>query len=112
MGEGGGTEGCLAAAGEAGPSLVFCEGGIMEITAEKVREEVRNRVAELTETDPSEVTDEADFMEDLGVDSLMAIELMVALDKEYKIDIPEEEFRQIKNVNQAVEVVMRHVKAA
>ncbi|GAB4109069.1 MAG: hypothetical protein Kow001_08480 [Acidobacteriota bacterium] len=84
----------------------------MEITAEKVREEVRNRVAELTETDPSEVTDEADFMEDLGVDSLMAIELMVALDKEYKIDIPEEEFRQIKNVNQAVEVVMRHVKAA
>ncbi len=84
----------------------------MEITAEMVREEVRNRVAELTETDPSEVTDEADFMEDLGVDSLMAIELMVALDKEYKIDIPEEEFRQIKNVNQAVEVVMRHVKAA
>lgn len=84
----------------------------MEITAEKVREEVRNRVAEMTETDPEEVTDEADFMENLGVDSLMAIELMVALDKEYKIDIPEEEFRQIRNVNQAVEVVMRHVAAS
>lgn len=84
----------------------------MEITAEIVREEVRKRVAELTENEPSEVTDDADFMDELGVDSLMAIELMVALDKEYKIDIPEDEFRQIKNVNQAVEVVMRHIEAA
>jgi len=82
------------------------------ITAERVREEVRTRVAELVEMDPSEVTDEADFIEALGVDSLMAIELMVALDKEYRIDIPEDEFRQIKNVNQAVDVVMKHVTAA
>jgi acyl carrier protein len=82
------------------------------ITAEKVREEVRNRVAELTEVDPSEISDTADFMDELGVDSLMAIELMVALDKEYKIDIPEDEFREIKNVDQAVEVVMKHLSAA
>ena len=82
------------------------------ITAERVREEVRNRVAELTEVDPSEISDTADFMDELGVDSLMAIELMVALDKEYKIDIPEDEFRQIKNVDQAVEVVMKHLSAA
>jgi len=82
------------------------------ITAEKVREEVRNRVAELTEVDPSEISDSADFMDELGVDSLMAIELMVALDKEYKIDIPEDEFREIKNVDQAVEVVMKHLSAA
>lgn len=82
-----------------------------EITAERVREEVRNRVAELTEMDPSEVSDTADFIEELGVDSLMAIELMVALDKEYKIDIPEEEFRQIGNVDQAVDVVMKHLPA-
>ncbi|MEJ2077686.1 MAG: acyl carrier protein [Acidobacteriota bacterium] len=82
-----------------------------EITAERVREEVRNRVAELTEMDPSEVSDTASFIEELGVDSLMAIELMVALDKEYKIDIPEEEFREIKNVDQAVDVVMKHLPA-
>lgn len=83
----------------------------MEITAEQVRQEVRERVAELTEMEPDEVTDSADFIEELGVDSLMAIELMVALDKEYKIDIPEEEFREIKNVGQAVEVVMKHLAA-
>lgn len=84
----------------------------MKITAEQVREEVRNRVAELTEMETSEVSDSADFVEELGVDSLMAIELMVALDKEYQIDIPEDEFRQIKNVTEAVDVVMKHLSAA
>ena len=78
-------------------------------TAEQVREEVRERVAELTELETEEVTDTASFMDELGVDSLMAIELMVALDKEFQIDIPEDEFREIKNVNEAVEVIMRHL---
>ena len=39
----------------------------------------------------------------------MAIEVMVALDKRYKIDIPESEFNQIKCVNDAVVTVMKHV---
>ena len=72
------------------------------ITSDQVRQEVRRRIAELTERTPDEITDTALFVEELGVDSLMAIELMVALDKEYKIDIPEERFRTIKNVNDAV----------
>ena len=43
------------------------------ITAEQVKEEVRKRVAELTEMDPAEVSDTASFIDELGVDSLMAI---------------------------------------
>lgn len=81
------------------------------INADQVRLEVRRRIAELTERGPDEITDTALFIEELGVDSLMAIELMVALDKEYKIDIPEERFRSIKNVNDAVSVVMEFVGA-
>ena len=79
------------------------------ITEELVREEVKRLIAELTERDPAEITDTALFVEDLGVDSLMAIEVMVALDKRYKIDIPEAEFNQIKNVNDSVTVVMKHI---
>ncbi len=79
------------------------------ITAEQVRQEVKRRIAELTERSPEEVTDTALFIEELGVDSLMAIELMVALDKEYRIDIPEDKFRTIKNVDDAVSVVMEHI---
>ena len=79
------------------------------VTSEKVREEVKRLIAELTEREPGEITDTALFVDDLGVDSLMAIEVMVALDKRYKIDIPEDEFNKIKNVDDAVDVVMQHL---
>jgi len=79
------------------------------VTEALVREEVKRLIAELTERDTGEITDTALFVDDLGVDSLMAIEVMVALDKRYKIDIPESEFNQIKNVNDAVTTVMKHV---
>lgn len=79
------------------------------VNSEKVREEVKRLIAELTEREPGEITDTALFVDDLGVDSLMAIEVMVSLDKRYKINIPEVEFNQIKNVNDAVEVVMQHL---
>jgi acyl carrier protein len=79
------------------------------VTEELVRVEVKRLIAELTERETSEITDTALFVDDLGVDSLMAIEVMVALDKRYKIDIPESEFNQIKNVNDAVNIVMKHV---
>lgn len=79
------------------------------LSEERVREEVRQRVADISEMDLEEVTDTALFAEDLGVDSLMAIELLVALDKEYGIDLPEEQFRQIRTLNEAVDVIMKQL---
>lgn len=84
--------------------------GQAQMTIEQIREEIRKRVAELTERDPSEISDTARFVEDLDIDSLMAIELMVTLDKEYKIDIAEEEFRNIKNVSEAVDIVVAYME--
>ena len=81
-------------------------------TADEIRREVRRLVAEITERSPEEVSDTALFMEDLGIDSLMAIEMLVAVDKKYRIQIPEEEFGKIKNVNDAVAIVERHIAAA
>ena len=48
---------------------------------------------------------------DLGIDSLMALEVMVSLSKKYQIEIPEEEFAPLENVNDAVDLVMEHVKS-
>ncbi len=83
-----------------------------QATAEDIRNEVRRLVAEITERDPGEISDTALFIEELGIDSLMAIEMMVAVDKKYKIEISEEEFGTIKNVNDAVECVQRHLAQA
>jgi len=82
-----------------------------QITADEIRKEVRRLVAEITERSPEEVSDSALFQEDLGIDSLMAIEMLVAVDKKYRIQVPEEEFAEIKNVNDAVTLVERHLAA-
>ena len=79
------------------------------ITAEHIRMEVKKLIAEVTEREPDEISDTALFADELGVDSLMAMEVMVAVDKKYKINIPEDEFATIKNVNDTVAVVQRHV---
>ena len=79
------------------------------VMAEQVRTEVKRLIAEVTEREPEEITDTALFADELGVDSLMAMEVMVAVDKKYKINIPEDEFATIKNVNDTVVVVLRHM---
>jgi acyl carrier protein len=83
-----------------------------QVTADAIRIEVRKLIAEITEREPEEVSDTAQFVEDLGIDSLMAIEMLVAVDKKYNIEISEEEFGKIKNVNDAVEAVQRHLAQA
>ena len=79
------------------------------VTAEQVRTEVKKLIAEVTEREPEEITDTALFADELGVDSLMAMEVMVAVDKKYKINIPEDEFATIKNVDDTVTVVLRYM---
>jgi acyl carrier protein len=81
------------------------------ITTDQIRAEIKRLIAEVTERTPEEVSDTAHFTDDLGVDSLMAMEVMVAVDKKYKINIPEEEFTKLQNVDQTVEVVERHLAA-
>jgi acyl carrier protein len=74
-------------------------------TTEEIRAEIKKLVARVTEREPDEVPDTAHYMEELGVDSLMAMEVMIAVDKKFKIDIPEEEFNKATNVNESVALV-------
>ena len=79
--------------------------------AEEIRTSVREFVAKITEREPEEISDTADFRDDLEIDSLMAMEMMVSVNKLYQIEILDDEFRAIKNVNDAVKVVQRHLAA-
>jgi acyl carrier protein len=78
-------------------------------TEEAIKNSVRQLVAEMTERPPSEISDTAHFVDDLEIDSLMSLEMMVAVNKRYKIQLFEEEFGAIANVNDAVMVVLRHL---
>ena len=68
-------------------------------------------MANVTEREPDEISDTAHYMDELGVDSLMAMEVMIAVDKKFKIDIPEEEFNQATNVNESVAMVEKWLAA-
>jgi acyl carrier protein len=78
-------------------------------TADEIRTHVKQMVAEIADVPADEVGDTTKFGDDLGLDSLRAMELMVAVDRKYRIKIPEKEFVDIQNVNQAVAAVQRHL---
>lgn len=80
-------------------------------TSDQIRAEIKRLIANVTEREPDEVPDTAHFMDELGVDSLMAMEVMIAIDKKFKIDIPEEDFNKATNVNESVAMVEQWLAA-
>ena len=54
------------------------------------------------------VTDDASFVEDLGADSLDTVELVMAFEEEFKLDIPDEEAEKMRTVGDAVRFVNEH----
>ena len=55
-----------------------------------------------------QVTNEASFIEDLGADSLDTVELVMALEEEFELEIPDEDAEKITNVQQAIDYIMSH----
>ncbi|MBX7553611.1 acyl carrier protein [Streptomyces sp. tea 10] len=70
------------------------------------KEELRTLVAEVLDVDVVAITDEARFVDDLEVDSLMALEVVVVLEKKYGIKLPESDLKQIVNLRSAYELLL------
>ncbi len=75
-----------------------------------VEKKVREIVAEQLGKDVSEVTTSASFIDDLGADSLDIVELVMKMEEEFGIEIPDEEAEKIKTVNDVVEYIKAHAK--
>ena len=73
-----------------------------------IENEIRALVAEIIEKDPGEIDPNARFAEDLGVDSMMALEILAAIEKKYKIVIPEEKLMQFTTLNETVKVAKEY----
>lgn len=65
-------------------------------------EKVKDIIAEELGVERDKLTDAASFMEDLGADSLDTVELVMAFEKEFDIDIPDEEAEKLKTVGDAL----------
>ena len=73
-----------------------------------VAEQVRKIVVEQLGVEASAVVDSASFMDDLGADSLAIVELVLALEENFKLDIPESETEKIQTVGDAIGYIEEH----
>jgi acyl carrier protein len=81
------------------------------MSKEEIFEKVKKIVSEQLSVDLSEVTPEASFANDLGADSLDTVELVMALEEEFDIEIPDEAAEGIATVQAAVDYIQDKVAA-
>lgn len=76
-----------------------------------VEEKVRNIIVEQLGVDAEEVKSEAHFVDDLGADSLDVVELVMALEEEFGLEISDEDAEKLTTVKQAIEYIGSHAKS-
>jgi acyl carrier protein len=76
-----------------------------------VAEKVKKIIVEQLGVNESEVTPEAKFIDDLGADSLDIVELIMAFEDEYGIEIPDEDAEKIETVGDAIRYIEEHIKS-
>jgi len=76
-----------------------------------VDEKVKQIIVEQLGVDEAEVTQNASFVDDLGADSLDTVELVMAFEEAFEIEIPDEDAEKIRTVQDAVDYIGKHAKA-
>lgn len=82
------------------------------MTAPSVEPQVIKIVSEQLGVAVDKVTRQSDFVKDLGADSLDTVELVMALEEEFDIEIPDEAAEKIKTVGDAIDYIAKQTQAA
>lgn len=75
-----------------------------------IEAKVKKIVAEQLQVEPEKVTPEASFVEDLGADSLDIVELVMAFEEEFGMEISDEEAEKIQTVNDVIQYIKAHIQ--
>jgi acyl carrier protein len=73
----------------------------------KIKEELKQLISEIAEIPPEQIKDDSRFSEDLGIDSMMALEVVATIEKKYKIVIPEAEIPNIRSLKNIYDLLER-----
>lgn len=78
------------------------------ISVEK-KEKLVGMIAEILEVEPEEIKDGTDLVEELDADSMMALEILACVEKEFQIKIPEEELQNFTTVNNIISIIEERI---
>ena len=76
--------------------------------SESIEAKVKEIICQQLEVSPEQLRPEASFVDDLKADSLAVVELVLALEQEFKLEIPEEDTERIKTVKDAMDYIKSH----
>ena len=77
----------------------------------EVTQKVKDIIIEQLGVNADEVTEEASFIDDLGADSLDTVELVMALEEGFEIEVPDEDAEKLTTVGAAVKYIEEHAKS-
>lgn len=78
---------------------------------DELEQKVKKVIAEQLGKNEQDIKNEASFIEDLGADSLDTVELVMALEDSFKVQIPDEQQENLRTVQQAIDFIKANVKA-
>ena len=83
----------------------------MSMSPEQIETRVKEIICQQLEVSEEQLRPEASFVDDLKADSLAVVELVLALEEVFEIEIPDEDTEQIKTVKDAIEYIKAHTAA-
>ena len=81
------------------------------MTVDDIRDAIRQSVNRITGIAPAEIHDSSSYRDELGLDSLSALEVMVDIEYAFRIKVPEERLQTIKTVGDTIQVVQEYLAA-
>jgi acyl carrier protein len=79
---------------------------------EEIKSTIRELITDIAEDmdiDESSITDDASFIEDMGLDSMALLEVLATMEKKFGVSIPESEFPNITSINKCVTTVEKYL---
>ena len=90
--------------------MCYLRGGELIMSSEEIFEKIKSIIIEQLQVSDTTVTEESSFIDDLGADSLDLVELIMALEEEFGIEIPDEDAEKVVTVGDVVNYIKENVK--
>ncbi len=76
----------------------------------EIKDKIRQIIFETTNIEPETISDKAHFVQDLDLDSLTLLEIGVSVDQEFRLDLPEEEMKQMTDLQATADLVVSYLE--